>query len=85
MNKINVEPKSITISAERTITVPERTLNVESVQWNTIDDSFAKRLVIRVNGQLGFNIEGAEYEALGQWTDEDIKLQILAHYGFIEA
>jgi hypothetical protein len=82
MNKINVEPKSITISAERTITVPERTLNVESVQWTTIDDSFAKRLVIRVNGQLGFNIEGAEYDALGQWTDEDIAGLIIGKYGF---
>lgn len=85
MNKINVEPKSITISAARTIAVPERTLEIESVQWTTIDDSFAKRLVIRVNGQLGFTIEGAEYDALGQWTDEDIKLQILAHYALIEA
>lgn len=85
MDKINVEPKSITISAARTITVPERAVSVESIQWTTTDDSFEKRLVIRVNGQLGFIIEGAEYDALGQWTDEDIKLQILAHYALVEA
>jgi len=82
MDKINVEPKSITISAARTITVPERAVSVESVQWSTIDDSFAKRLVIRVNGQLGFIIEGAEYDALGQWTDDDIAEMIIGKYGF---
>lgn len=82
MNKINVEPKSITVSAARTIAVPERTLEVESVQWTTIDDSFAKRLVIRVNNQLGFTIEGSEYDALGQWTDDDIAGLIIGKYGF---
>jgi len=85
MNKISIEPKVVVISPERTITVPERNVQIESIQWTTIDDSFAKRLVIRINGQVGFVIEGDEYDALGQWNDDDIKLQILAHYGFIEA
>jgi hypothetical protein len=85
MNKINIESKTIIISPERVVTIAERKVNLSSVQWTTDDDSFAKRLVIRVNGQLGFTIEGDEYDALGQWTDEDIKLQILAHYALIEA
>jgi hypothetical protein len=82
MNKINIEPKTIIISPERVVTIAERKVNLSSVQWTTNDDSFAKRLQIHINGQLGFMIEGDEYDALGQWTDDDIAGLIIGKYGF---
>ena len=84
MTPFTVQPKEITLSPERVINVPSQTVTVDTVKWTTVDDSFVKRLTIRVNTQLIITIVDAEYDALGQWSDEDIKALIVAHYGFVE-
>lgn len=84
MTPFTVETKDITVYPERVINVPAHIVTVDTVKWTTVDDSFSKRLIIRTNGQLAITITDAEYDALGQWSDEDIKALIIAHYGFVE-
>ena len=74
MNAIAVKPKTIELA-------PARTAQVEGITWRTSDDSFARKLSVVVNNAAAFQITGAEYDALGQWTDETIKGLILARYG----
>lgn len=74
MNAIAIKPKTVEV-------VPARTANINSITWRTSDDSFARKLQVIVNNAMMFQITGAEYDALGQWTDETIKGLILARYG----
>ena len=78
MNAINVIKKTVVVA-------PARTAEVSSLTWRTIDDAFDRRLRIVVNNQVLIVVEGAEYDALGQWTDETIKGIILAKLGLVEA
>ena len=78
MNAINVVKKTVMVT-------PARTAEVSSLTWRTIDDVFDRRLRIVVNNQVLIVVEGAEYDALGQWTDETIKGIILAKLGLVEA
>jgi len=74
MNAIAVIPKTIELT-------PARTAEVSSITWRTSDDSFARKLNIVVNNATAFQITGADYDALGQWSDDTIKGLILARYG----
>ena len=85
MTPFTIEPQPITVYPERVVNVPAYIVTVNTVRWTTIDDPFLNRLTIRVQGPMAIIIEGAEYEALGQWSDTDIKAIVLAHYGFVEA
>ena len=78
MNAINVVPKTVVV-------VPARTAEVAAVTWRTLDDAFNKRLRIQVNGSVSIAVEGADYDALGQWTDETIKQIILTRLQLTEA
>ena len=78
MNAINVIKKTVVVA-------PARTAEVSSLTWRTIDDAFDRRLRIVVNNQVLIVVEGAEYDALGQWTDDTIKQIILTRLELVEA
>lgn len=78
MNAINVVPKTVVV-------VPARTAEITSLTWRTLDDAFTRRLRIQVNASVSITVEGADYDALGQWTDETVKQIILTRLQLVEA
>jgi hypothetical protein len=74
MNVIAIKPKTIELA-------PARTAQLNEITWRTSDDAFNRKLQVVVNNATAFTIAGAEYDALGQWTDETIRELILARYG----
>ena len=78
MNAINVVPKTVVV-------MPARTTEVAAVTWRTLDDAFNRRLRIQVNGAVAITVEGADYDALGQWTDDTVKQIILTRLQLVEA
>ena len=62
-------------------TIPARTAEISSLSWRTVDDPFNRRLTVVLNNVATFQITGADYDALGQWTDDTIKGLILAKFG----
>jgi len=74
MNAIAIKPKTVEL-------VPARTAQLNEITWRTSDDSFARKLQVIVNNATAFTIVGADYDALGQWTDETIRDLILTRYG----
>lgn len=74
MNAIAIKPKTIEL-------VPARTADISSIIWRTSDDSFQRKLNIVVNNVTSFQVVGADYDALGEWTDDTIKGLILARFG----
>jgi hypothetical protein len=74
MNAIAIKPKVIELT-------PARTANVTELSWRTNDDAFNRKLQIVVNNATAFTVEGDQYDALGQWTDETVRGLILARYG----
>ena len=78
MNAIKVVPKTVVV-------IPARTTDVAAVTWRTMDDAFNKRLRIQVNGAVSITVEGADYDALGEWTDDSIKQIILTRLQLVEA
>ena len=74
MNAIAIKPKTIELT-------PARTAEIANITWRTNDDVFQRRLSVIVNNVAAFQVSGADYDALGQWTDETIKGLILARYG----
>ena len=78
MNAVAVNPKQV-------VAVPARTVQVNAVSWRTMDDAFARRLQILVNGTIPIVVQGDDYDALGQWTDETIKQLVLARLELVAA
>jgi len=78
MNAINVVTKRVEL-------VPARTAEVSTLTWRTLDDPFNRQLRIQANNAVSILIEGGEYDALGQWTDDTIKQTILKHLQLVEA
>jgi hypothetical protein len=74
MNAIAIKPKTIEI-------LPAKTADISSLTWRTNDDSFARKLTIIVNNLTAFQVTGADYDALGEWTDDTIQNLILAKFG----
>jgi len=74
MNAIAVKTKTVEL-------VPARTAAISEITWRTSDDAFQRKLQVVVNNQTAFTVAGADYDALGQWTDETIRNLILARYG----
>jgi hypothetical protein len=74
MNPTLIKTKSIE-------TAPARTAQISSISWRTADDPFGRRLTVVVNNLTSFQVTGADYDALGQWTDDTIKELILAKFG----
>ena len=77
MNAINVVPKTVVV-------VPARTADVTSLTWRTLDDSFNRQLRIQVNSAMSIVFAGADYDALGQWTDDTIKQIVLTRLQLVE-
>jgi hypothetical protein len=74
MNAIAIKPKTIELA-------PARTAEINTITWRTNDDVFQRKLAVIVNNAAVFQITGADYDALGEWTDDTIQGLILARYG----
>ena len=74
MNAIAIKPKTIELA-------PARLGQLTDLTWRTNDDVFNRQLNIIVNNVTAFTVSGADYDALGQWTDDTIKGLILTRYG----
>jgi hypothetical protein len=74
MDAIAIKPKTIEL-------VPARTSQIASITWRTSDDSFQRKLNIIVNNLTAFQVTGADYDALGEWTDDTIRDLILTRFG----
>jgi hypothetical protein len=74
MDAIAIKPKSIEL-------VPARSATVSAISWRTNDDSFQRKLNIVVNNSTSFQVSDADYDALGQWTDDTIKGLVFAKFG----
>ena len=74
MNAIAIKSKTIELA-------PARTAQINAITWRTNDDSFGRKLTVIVNNATAFTVEGADYDAMGQWTDDTVKGLILARYG----
>ena len=74
MNAIAIKPKTVEV-------MPARTAQFTELSWRTSDDSFQRKLIVVVNNAASFQVTGADYDALGQWTDETIENLILAKFG----
>jgi hypothetical protein len=66
MTAINIKSKIIELA-------PARKAEISNLTWRTNDDPFARKLNIIVNNLTAFQVSDADYDALGQWTDETIK------------
>lgn len=77
MNAITVQPKTIEVQ-------PARTANYNFVTWRTADDPFNRKLQIIVNNQAVIVVSGADYDALGQWSDADVRRIVFEKFGFVE-
>ncbi len=78
MNPINVVLKTVVV-------MPARTAEVNAVTWRTLDDPFRRRLQIMVNNAAPILIEGDDYDALGQWTDDTVKKLVITRLELVEA
>jgi hypothetical protein len=74
MNAIAIKPKTIELA-------PARTANINNLTWRTSDDAFQRKLQVVVNNATAFTVAGADYDALGQWSDDTIRDLILARFG----
>jgi hypothetical protein len=75
MKPINIKTKTIEI-------MPARTAKISDLTWRTIDDGFAGTLTVVVNNAAAIHVAGADYDALGEWTDDTIRDLIMAKFGF---
>ena len=74
MNAIAIKPKTVEV-------MPARTANFTALTWRTSDDAFQRKLAIIVNNVTTFQVSGADYDALGEWTDDTIQNLILTKFG----
>jgi hypothetical protein len=71
---------AIAIKTKTLELMPARTAQVSQLTWRTSDDAFQRKLQVIVNNATSFQLSGAEYDALGQWTDDTIQKLILTRY-----
>jgi hypothetical protein len=61
-------------------TIPERIISADKIEIEQIIDNYAQKKITAITKSvLGQVIlwEGAAYDAIGQWSDEDVKARIL--------
>ena len=74
MNAIAIKPKTVEV-------MPARTANFTNLFWRTSDDAFQRKLTVVVNNVAVIQVAGADYDALGDWTDDTIKNLIFTRFG----
>lgn len=67
-------PKVVVLVPERTITTPAKTKTVTEFNILTIQDFPSQKKLYVVTEELGRILlwEDAEYDRIGQWTDDDL-------------
>ena len=76
---------AIKVNAKTVVLVPAKTAAITELTWRTSDDPFARRLHIVVNNAAAMALEGADYDALGDWNDATIKKLVMDWLGVQEA
>lgn len=82
MNVVLPQAKEIVLVPEKTITTPARTKTVSGFTIIYNADYPTEKKVYCFTEELGRILlwEGAEYDAAGQWTDDDVKNRLIALY-----
>lgn len=67
-------PKVVVLVPERTITTPAKTKTITEFNILSIQDFPVEKKLIVVTEELGRITlwEGADYDSIGQWTDDDL-------------
>jgi hypothetical protein len=72
---MQITPKTLAMVQERTVTLNEFMVD------ETVDRKGKGTLFIRLKGGYSLTISGAEYEQLGQWTDDSLDAFLVAKLG----
>lgn len=81
---MNIESKQI---SESVTTIKTFTVDKLDEMHITTDNPFLKTLCVQLNEAIPSQliaITGAEYDALGQWTDESLTAYIKSKYGLVQ-
>jgi hypothetical protein len=75
-------PKVVVLVPERTITTPAKTKRVAEFNILSIQDFPKDKRLIVITEELGRIVlwEGAQYDAIGQWTDEELTARLIELY-----
>jgi hypothetical protein len=76
------QPKEVILVPERTITTPAKTKTVTEFNILYTSDFPVDRKVYTFTEELGRILlwEGDEYDAIGQWTDDDVATRLIELY-----
>lgn len=61
-------------------TIPERIISADKIEIEQVIDNYSEKKVTAMTKSILGNIvlwEGKSYDAVGQWTDEDVKTRLL--------
>ena len=75
---MNIQPKQITLTPSKIVTLT----SIDVVETHELKKS--KYLRARLKQGVFVEFRGAEWEALGQWTDESLDTAIAAKLGLVE-
>lgn len=86
MNILNISSGlNISLGSEKVIkSVPAKEIKADNIEITQIVDMYsAKKVVAHTKSVLGQIVlwEGEAYDAIGQWTDQDVKNRILEIIG----
>lgn len=75
-------PYEVTLVPERTITTPAKTKTISEFNILYTADYPIEKKVFTFTEELGKILlwEGAEYDAIGQWTDDDVSNRLIELY-----
>lgn len=80
---MNTKVKIVPINVQ---SEPAKTVRLESIMWTTNDDPEKRQLSIYINrGAVKLIVKGDEYDALGQWTDPQLRDYIFTKLGLTAA
>jgi hypothetical protein len=76
------QPKEVILVPERTITTPAKTKTITEFNILYTTDYAVDKKVYTFTEELGKILlwEGAEYDAIGQWTDTDVENRLIELY-----
>jgi hypothetical protein len=82
MSVILPAPKEVILVPERTVTTPAKTKTIAEFNIQYTSDFPNDKKVYVFTEELGRILlwEGIEYDAIGQWTDDDVENRLIELY-----
>lgn len=78
---VNTKGFSVELGETKVLrTIPERIISADKIEIEQVIDNYAEKKVIAMTKSILGQVvlwEGASYDAIGQWTDEDVKTRLL--------